>query len=145
MAATMKDTLKNIKWHLPIIAALGTTVFLLLALTVFVTYYAMLVDTERQPIFYDHFALRTAGPFVFCFAPFPVYMITRWLCEKAQTKPFTHALLFFFFYQTIDVTMLLSSEAPGVFFQAIHLINSAALLLAILVGAYFSFMAQKKS
>jgi hypothetical protein len=83
-------------------AGLGTMVFLLLADVVFVTFYAQLVNPGQDQAFYDQFALDTAGPFIFCFAPFPMYIVSRWICNKAGQKAYLHASLYFGAFHLID-------------------------------------------
>ncbi len=78
------NSLKHIKWHLLLMTAVGTIVFLLLYFTIFVTYYALVANPGQDKAIIDQFAQLTGAPFVFCTGPFVVYLTVRWLCKKAQ-------------------------------------------------------------
>ncbi len=137
------NAIKHIKWHLLLMAALGTLVFLLLYLTIFVTYYALVANPGQEESVIDQFAQLTGAPFVFCTAPFVVYLTTRWLCRKAGGYFYSHALLYVFFFWLIDFLTFVTQ--PGGFERwfsfpwALTLIlNSAIMLLAALLGAYLA-------
>jgi hypothetical protein len=130
--------IKDIKWALLLVAGLGTMVFLLLADVVFVTYYAQLVNPSQDQAFYNQFALDTAGPFIFCFAPFPIYIVTRWLCNKAGRDFFLHALLYFAAFYLIEFIMLAVMGTWEGLLLLSYWLNVASMLAGVLAGAYFA-------
>lgn len=137
------NVIKNIKWHLLLMAALGTLVFLLLYLTIFVTYYALVANPGQEKTVIDQFAQLIGAPFVFCTAPFVVYLTTRWLCRKAQGYFYTHAVLYVSFFWLIDL-LTFASQPGGIerwfsFPWVLTLmLNSSIMLLAALLAAYLA-------
>lgn len=129
---------REIKWPLFLVAGLGTQVFLLLADVIFVTYYGQLTVPGQDQAFYDKFALDTAPAFVFTFAPFPLYIITRWLCAKATGNYYAVALLYFGALILIELLMyvilgaLQSVLTPGFW------IITTSKLCGIMAGGHFA-------
>lgn len=136
---------KDIKWALLLVAGLGTMVFLLFADVVFVTYYAQLVNPGQDQAFYDKFALDTAGPFIFCFAPFPVYIVTRWICNKAGRDFLLHALLYFGAFYLIEFIMLAVMGTWEGLLSLSYWLNVASMLTGVLAGAYFATRAGSRT
>lgn len=134
----------EIKWALLLIAGLGTMVFLLLADVVFVTFYGQLVNPGQDQAFYNQFALDTAGPFVFCFAPFPIYIITRWICDKAGSGYYQHALLYFGAFELIELIMFAGMGTWEGMLLLSYWLNVASKLSGVLAGAYFADKAGRK-
>ena len=126
------------RWTLVVVAGLGTMVFLLLADVIFVTYYAQLKAPGQDQAFYNQFALDTAGPFIFCFSPFPVYIISRWLCEKAGNQYYLHAGLYIASYYLLDVLMIAGMGAWEGLLSLEYLLNVLAFAAGALAGAYFA-------
>jgi hypothetical protein len=131
-------SVKSLKWPLILVAALGTQVYLLLADVIFVTYYAQLSVTGRDPDFYMQFARDTAGAFVFCFAPASIYLIARWLCLRAGSAPYLHAVLYIVGYYVLDYAVIVSIalDEIGETLRVPFLLNAAAMLVSALVSAW---------
>ncbi len=133
------STFKDTKWLLLVIAALGTLVFLMLVDVVFVTYYVFLMNPGLEQEFYNDFAYETAAPFVFCFAPFPVFLTARWIGRKAGRAFYTHSILYIVFYIVIDLSIIVGSDAISKAEEPIFLIfglNIGVMMLAALFAAY---------
>jgi hypothetical protein len=132
------SSLKSVKWPLILVASLGTQVFLLAADFVFVTYYAQLSVTGRDPDYYLQFARETAGAFVFCFAPASVYLIASWLCRRAQAAPYLHAVLYIVGYLVLDYAVIVSVALDEIreTLRLPFLLNHLAMLVSALVGAW---------
>lgn len=138
------STPNEIKWPLLLVTGLGTLVFLLLADVVFVTFYGQLVNPGQEQAFYDKFALDTASAFVFCFAPFPLYIITRWICDKAGDHFYQNALLYFAAIHLFDFVLITSMGALNSVLLPTYWLNVASKLAGILAGAYFASRALEK-
>jgi hypothetical protein len=135
----------KIKWALVLVAGLGTMVFLLLADVIFVTYYALLANPGQEQAYYNQFALDTAGAFIFCFAPFPVYLISRWLCDKAGHAHYLHAVLLIAAFYLIDVIMIAGMGTWEGMGRPEYWLNAASMLAGALAGAFFAKRAESAS
>ena len=141
------SSFKSVKWPLILVAALGTQVFLLGADFVFVTYYAYLSVTGRESEFYLQFARETAGAFVFCFAPASIYLIARWLCLRAGSAPYLHAVLYIAGYYLLDYAVIVSMalDEIGETLRVPFLLNAAAMLVSALVAAWLVDRGRRQS
>lgn len=134
--------MKHIRWSLVMIAGLGTMVLLMLADVVFVTHYALLGNPGQEQAFYNQFAEDTAAAFVFCFAPLPLYLISRWLCARAGSAPWAHALLLVASFYVLDVAMLAGMGLLQGLARPEYWLNGLALLAGALAGAWFHVRSQ---
>ena len=133
--------IRSIKWQLVFIASLGTVIFLLAALVVFVAFYGHFVDPGREQAFYSKFALDTSEPLLFCLSPFVMYIVSRWLAGKAGRAFYLHALLFLILYYVLDTSLLLFTPGMdwpaffGSFVAVKHLLVMSVQVAGVLVGA----------
>ena len=137
--------LSSIRWPLVIVAGLGMMVFLLLADVVFVTYYAQLSNPGQEQAFYNQFAVDTAGAFIFCFAPFPVYLTARWLCNKAGTAFFAHALLLVAAFYLLDIAMIAGMNTWEGLATPQYWLNFASMLAGACVAAFNATREQRSA
>lgn len=99
-------------------------------------YYAQFMNPGREQAFYNDFALQTAAPFVFCFAPFPVFLLCVWLARRAGRLPRAHALSLVLGYYAIDLLIVFLLDAQEGLAAVPYWLNLAAMLAAALAGAY---------
>lgn len=135
---------KEIRWPLLLVTALGMMVFLMLADVVFVTYYAQLGNPGQPQEFYNEFAMQTAGAFVFCLAPFPAYLLTRWLCAKTGQHFFAYAVLLVAAFYGFDVIMIAAMGAWEGLASPQYWLNTAAMLAGAMAGAHFAGHAERR-
>lgn len=83
-------------------------------------------------------AQDNAGAFIFCFAPFPVYLLSRWLCDKGGHRHYLHAVLLIAAFYLIDVIMIAGMGTWEGMLRPEYWLNVASMLAGALSGAFFA-------
>lgn len=131
-------SMKAIKWQLLIMTGLGTVIFMYIAFIVFVMFYSLFMNPGHEQVFYSQFANLTGGPFMFCFAPFTMYIISRWLCERAGSAFYLHGLLYLLAYEVIDLSLVAFTADMSSFVSFAYLLIILSKLSGVMAGAYFA-------
>lgn len=128
------------RWFLLLLATLATHVILMLADVVFVVYYSLFSKPGLEEAAYTVFARETAAAFVFCFAPPALYLIARWLGQKAGRAPLLHAGLLVALYYVLDILIVIafmgSTENAEPLQAAPYVLNGVAMLAGALLGGW---------
>ncbi len=131
----------KIHWHLIFLVAFGTLVVLVLAHVLFVAYYAHLMNPAHDQAYYSEFAQHTGAPFVFFFAPVPVFLLVRWVGRKARHQAFVHAGLIVAIFLILDITIVALAGQAAFLLTAGALLAYSSKIVAALLGGW---MAQKE-
>lgn len=126
----------KIHWHLVFLAAFGTLVLLVLADVLFVAYYSHLMDPAHDQEYYRRFAQNTGAPFVFFFAPLPIFLLVRWVGRKAKDKAMLHAVLIIAVMLILDVSVVTLAGQTAVLLTPGHLLAHIAKIVAALLGGW---------
>lgn len=126
----------KIRWHLIFLVAFGSLVLLVLAHVLFVAYYSHLMDTGHDQAYYQQFAANTGAPFVFFFAPLPIFLLVWWVGRKAGTKALTHAILIAAVMVILDVSIVVLAGQAGALLSPGHLLAQVAKVAAALAGGW---------
>ena len=125
----------RILWQWVFLVAFGTLVLLVLAHVLFVAFYAHLMDPGHDQAYYSKFAQNTGAPFVFFFAPLPIFLLTRWVGQKSRSQAMTHAVLIAALYLILDVCITtLAGMAPALLKPAFLITHSVQIVAALLGG-----------
>lgn len=124
----------KIHWHWVFMAAFGILVMLVLAHVLFVAFYAHLMDPGHDQNYYSAFAQKTGVPFVFFFAPLPIFLLVRRVGRKAGSNAMAHAILIIAINLILDVTIILLAGQAGHLFSLAHVLAQLAKLAAVLLG-----------
>ena len=136
-------SLKSIKWQLLIMTGLGTYIFLIAITLPYMWFYGQFTDPGHEMPYYSERANQMVPPFIFCFAPLAMYLISRWLCERVGQMFYLHAILYFLSQELIDLLLVAFSGHFLSFFKPWIFIAYGAKLAGCLAGAYFASKAQK--
>lgn len=131
MAASTK-----IHWPLVFMVAFGILVLLVLAFVLFVAFYSHLMDPAQDQAYYSAFAQKTGVPFVFFFAPLPIFLLVRWVGRKAKGNAMTHAVLIIAINLILDITITTLAGQAEDWFKLGPLLAQAAKLAAALLGGW---------
>ncbi len=131
----MQQTSK-LQWHLVLLVTFGTLVVLVLAHVLFVAFYAHLMNTGHDQAFYSEFAQHTGTPFVFFFAPVPIFLIVRWVGRKAPHLAMKHALLIVAVSVALDVAIIALVGKAAMLLNAGPLLAHAAKVAAMILGGW---------
>lgn len=117
--------------------------FLLMALsTCQMLIYFYLMDPIHDQTYYSDFAEKTGAPFVFFFAPLPIFLLVRWVGRKAPDKAMIHAVLIVVVMLILDVSIVaLAGRAAELFRSGIILANVGKIVAALWGG----WMSQRES
>lgn len=126
----------KIHWHLVFMAAFGILVLLVLAFVLFVAFYSHLMDPAHDQAYYSEFAQKTGVPFVFFFAPLPIFLLVRWVGRKAKGNAMTHAVLIIAINLILDVTITTLAGQAGDLFKLGHVLAQLAKVAAALLGGW---------
>jgi hypothetical protein len=126
----------KIHWHLVFMAAFGILVLLVLAFVLFVAFYSHLMDPAHDQAYYSEFAQKTGVPFVFFFAPLPIFLLVRWVGRKAKSNAMTHAVLIIAINLLLDVTITTLAGQAADLFTLGHILAQLAKLTAALLGGW---------
>ena len=126
----------KLQWHLVFLVAFGTLVVLVLAHVLFVAFYAHLMNPEHEQAFYSDFAQHTGTPFVFFFAPLPIFLIARWVGRKAPSLAMIHALLIVAVSVALDVTIVALAGKAAMLLTAGPILAHTAKIAATLLGGW---------
>ncbi len=108
---------------------------LVLGDVLFVAYYSHLMDPMHDQAYYSDFAQKTGAPFVFFFAPLPIFLLVRWVSRKAPDKAMIHAALIIVVMLILDVSIVaLAGKAAELLRPEIILANIAKIVAAFLGG-----------
>ena len=125
----------KIYWHLVFLIAFGSLVLFVLCHVLFVAFYSMLMDVGHDEAFYNEFAQNTGAPFVFFFAPLPIFLMVRWMGIKVQRGIMLHAILYVLLSLLIDVSIVvLADQAVALTATGFLLAHLAKILAAFLGG-----------
>jgi hypothetical protein len=136
-------SLKSIKWQLLIMAGLGTYIFLIAITIPYMWFYGQFSDPGHEMPYYSERANQMVPPLIFCLAPFVMYIVSRWLCERTGHQFYLTAILYFLTQEVIDVLLTVSVGKFLEFYQPSIFIVYGAKLTGALVGAYFASKAHK--
>jgi hypothetical protein len=131
----------KIHWHLVFMAAFGSLVMLVLGHVLYVAYYAHLMDPVHDQAYYSDFAQKTGAPFVFFFAPLPIFLFVRWVGRKAPDKALTHAVLISIVMVILDVSIVTLAGKTGELLRPGLILAHVAKIVAALLGGW---MAQRE-
>ena len=123
----------KIYWYLVFLISFGSLVLLVLCHVLFVAFYSMLMDVGHNQDYYSEFAQNTGAPFVFFFAPLPIFLMVRWVGVKVKNRIMLHTVLYVLLSLLIDVSIIVLAD------QATAL-TSAGLLLAHLSKIFAAFL-----
>ncbi|MDC0598672.1 hypothetical protein OAP18_02375 [Gammaproteobacteria bacterium] len=123
---------------------LGTVIILPISFIAFVWFYAQFMNPGHEQAFYRGFANLTGAPFMFCFAPFTMYIISRWLCDRVGGAFYLHGLLYFISYHVIDFVLIAFTGDMPQFLTVSYLLIVISKLIGVLLGAYFSSKANRQ-
>jgi hypothetical protein len=126
----------KIHWHLVFLAAFGTLVLLVLADVLFVAYYAHLMDPAHDQAYYSQFAQNTAAPFVFFFAPLPIFLLMRWIGRKTKAKAMLHAVLMIAVMLILDISIAALAGQAAALLTPGYLLPYIAKIVAALLGGW---------
>lgn len=132
----------KIHWHYVFLVSFGTLVLLVLCHVLFVAFYSHLMNPAHDQAYYSQFAQHTGAPFVFFFAPLPVFLLVRWVGRKAKDKAMIHAVLISLVYIILDVTIITLAGQAAAMLTAGFLLAHVAKIAAALLGGW---MAQRES
>lgn len=136
-------TSSKIHWHLILLVAFGTLVLLVLSHVLFVAYYSYLMDpVMHDQEHYRQFAQHTGAPFVFFFAPLPIFLLTRWVGRKAKGKALQHAILIVIVSLILDISIVTLGGQAAELVKPGLLLAHLAKIVAALAGGW---QAQKES
>ena len=126
----------KIHWHLIFLAAFGMLVVLVLSHVLFVAYYSYLMDPTHEEAYYRQFAQHTGAPFVFFFAPLPIFLLARWVGRKAKSGAMSHAVLIVAVMVILDVSIATLAGQAEALLSAGHLLPHIAKVAAALLGGW---------
>mgnify|MGYP000064517748 CR=1 FL=1 len=136
---------KSIKWQLLIMAGLGTYV-LMIAITIpYMWFYGQFGEPGYEMPYYSSRANQMIPALIFCLAPFVMYIISRWLCERVGEKFYLYAVLYFITQEAFDLLLVAFTGNILEFFQLSLFLVYLTKLLGALSGAYFAAKAQRLS
>ncbi|MGH7491717.1 MAG: hypothetical protein ACREOO_04925 [bacterium] len=79
--------------------------------------------------------LLFGAPFVFFFAPLPIFLLTRWVGKKSRLQALTHAALIAADYLILDVSITaLAGQIQALLKPAFLLAHTAKIVAALLGG-----------
>lgn len=129
----------KIRWHLIFLVSFGSLVLLVLAHVLFVAYYSHLMDpVVHDQEHYRQFAQYTGAPFVFFFAPLPIFLLVRWVGRKAEGQAMTHAILIAAISVLLDVTIVTLGGQLAFMLTPGVLLAHVAKVVAALFGGWMA-------
>lgn len=126
----------KIHWSLVFMVAFGILVLLVLAFVLFVAFYSHLMDPAHDQAYYSAFAQKTGVPFVFFFAPLPIFLLVRWVGRKAKNKAMTHAILIIAINLILDITITTLAGQAEEWLKLGPMLAQVAKLTAALLGGW---------
>lgn len=126
----------KIQWHRVFLVAFGMLVLLVLAHVLFVAYYSHLMDPAHDQAYYSEFAQNTGAPFVFFFAPLPIFLLVRWVGKKDPSRALVHAVLITVVALVLDVTIVALAGKAASFLTPGILLAHIAKIVAGLWGGW---------
>ena len=126
----------KIHWSLVFMVAFGILVLLVLAFVLFVAFYSHLMDPGHDQAYYSAFAQKTGVPFVFFFAPLPIFLLVRWVGRKAKNKAMTHAILIIAINLILDITITTLAGQAEEWLKLGPMLAQVAKLAAALLGGW---------
>ncbi|NKB33288.1 MAG: hypothetical protein GKR91_09330 [Pseudomonadales bacterium] len=134
---------KAFNWQLLIMAGLGTYVFLIAITIPYMWFYGQFTDPGQEMPYYSERANQMIPPLIFCLAPFVMYIVSRWLCERVGQQFYLYACLYFLTQEVADGLLVAFSGNLATFYQPSIFVVYAAKLLGAIAGAYFASKAQQ--
>ena len=126
----------KILWQWVFLVSFGTLVLLVLAHVLFVAFYAHLMDPAHDQAYYSAFAQNTGAPFVFFFAPLPIFLLTRWVGQKSPAQALVHAALIALIYLLLDISIATLADSAAMLLKPAFVLTHAIKILAALLGGW---------
>ncbi len=126
----------KIYWHLIFLISFGTLILLVLCHVLFVAFYSMLMDVGHNQEYYNEFAQNTGAPFVFFFAPLPIFLMVRWIGRKVKNGIMLHALLYVLLSLLIDASIVVLADQATAMISAGFLLANFSKISAAFLGAW---------
>ena len=136
-------SLRSIKWQLLIMTGLGTYILLIAITLPYMWFYGQFSDVGHEMEYYSERADQMIPSFIFCLSPFVMYIIGRWLCERAGQLFYWYAILYFLTQEVIDILLVGSTGKLSEFFQPSLFVVYAAKLAGCLAAAAIASRTQK--
>ncbi len=129
---------KAFNWQLLIMAGLGTYVFLIAITIPFMWFYGQFTDPGHEMAYYSERANQMIPPLIFCLAPFVMYIVSRWFCERVGQQMYLYAFLYFLSQEIIDLILVSFTGNLAQFFVPSMFLVYTSKLLGAMAGAYFA-------
>ena len=132
----------KIRWHWVFLVSFGTLVLLVLAHVLFVAYYSHLMNPAHDQAYYSQFAQHTGAPFVFFFAPLPIFLLVRWIGRKDPQQAMAHGILIAVVSLILDFTIVALAGQVAAFLTAGIILAHIAKITAALAGSWAALKMQ---